>query len=302
MHEPILDLLCIGEAMAEIRRTPTGQFDVSFAGDCFNTAVYASRLLPEKQVGFCSVIGPDPLSEGLMMLAREENINTDHLQRHDSRNIGVYAVATDERGERSFHYWRNQSAARTLLASDHNADQIPQAKIIYFSAISLAIMESQARGRLFDIVADLQQKGCLIAFDSNFRPQLWEDLATAQKTISQAWKIADIALPSIDDEMALFNETNTQVIARFTEKKWHRIAIKQGENGPLSPDLLNTDHPHFLPAETVIDTTAAGDSFNAGFLAALLQGQSYADCLTAGHALARRAVGVRGALIPKSHF
>ncbi len=295
-----LNLLCIGEAMAELRRTDTGSFDVSFAGDSFNTAVYASRILGDNKVGFCSVIGQDPLSSGLLTLAKEEGLNIDYLQHHPSRNIGVYAVATDERGERSFYYWRDQSAARTLLTHADETKYIPKAQVIYFSAISLAVMDKAARALLFQTLTQRQNEGCLIAFDSNFRPKLWEDIPTAQHMISKAWEMADIALPSIDDEMALFDETAEQVIARFTAQKWHSIAIKRGDKGPLSPHLPTAQHPPFSVAEKVVDTTAAGDSFNAGFLASLTTGQPLPQCLTTAHRLACKAIGVRGALIPKS--
>ncbi len=136
-----LKLLCIGEAMAELRRDTQGGFDVSFAGDCFNTAIYAARLFnAPKAVGFASLIGHDPLSSGLFELATAEGLYTGCLERHQTKNIGVYAVATDPQGERSFHYWRNQSAARHIGEDAGFLDRLPRAEIIYISAITMAIL------------------------------------------------------------------------------------------------------------------------------------------------------------------
>jgi 2-dehydro-3-deoxygluconokinase len=49
----------------------------------------------------------------------------------------------------------------------------------------------------------------------------------------------------------------------------------------------------------VVDTTAAGDSFNGAYLAALLAGGSEADCLAGGHAMAAKVIGHPGAIIPR---
>ena len=300
-HSPLkakLELLCIGEAMAELRRDETGGFDVSFAGDCFNTAIYAARLFGTPDtVGFASLIGHDPLSSGLLVLASDEGLNTDCLMRHSAHNIGIYAVATDDAGERSFHYWRNQSAARHLGDDASLLSALPEANIIYLSAITMAIMSDEGRNAIISFLRSRQKQGSLIAFDSNFRPQLWESIETARAINSDMWQIADIALPSLDDEQALWDQTAEQVIGRFAAKHWHACAIKQAENGPFSFELEQTIG--YPKAPKVIDTTAAGDSFNAGYLHALLAGKPEAERLMAGHSLALQVVGVRGALMPR---
>jgi 2-dehydro-3-deoxygluconokinase len=135
-----------------------------------------------------------------------------------------------------------------------------------------------------------------VIFDSNYRAYLWEDRATAQKIIAAFWQRADIALPSIDDEMDLFGETETQIAQRFfTQAK--SGALKRGARGPLS--LGEPVDAQYEPVTEVLDTTAAGDSFNGGYLGALLAGKGQAAALQAGHAMAARVVQFRGAIIPK---
>ena len=299
----MLDLLCIGEAMAEIRsealagpEAGTLGFAVGFAGDSFNTAVYARRAMGQPgAVGYMTRVGNDPLSGGFLALAQREGLDTRSIVRDPSRAIGIYTVATDDAGERSFHYWRDQSAARMLFSAE---TALPTARILYLSGITLAILSSPARERLIEALIQAKSAGALVAFDSNFRPKLWEDNATARAVTAQMWALADLAFPSIDDEMALFGETREAVtVARFAEGGFTRCAIKRGERGPLDP-MTSALLPDFPAAASVIDTTAAGDSFNAGYLAAFLQGSDAQACLSAGHALAATVVGVRGAIAP----
>lgn len=299
-----LDLLAIGEVMAELRRSADTGFAVGFAGDTFNTAVYTARDMGSRKanVGYFTRVGTDPLSTDLLALANDEDLDATHIARDRDRLIGIYAVSTDETGERSFSYWRENSAARLLFSHDESVSALPEARITYLSGISLAIISPSARRRLMDHLAAKSAAGeTLVAFDSNYRPKLWEDQATARTVMAEMWEIADIALPSIDDEMDLFGDTTEDaVIARFSKKTWYACAIKRGVKGPASPMLSASEMPDFSPANKVVDTTAAGDSFNGGYFAALLQGKSETDCLLGGHNLASLVVGAPGAIIAKT--
>ena len=295
-------LLAIGEVMAEIRPGAEGGFVLGFAGDTYNTAVYAAREMRHPgNVGYVTRIGREPLSKALLEQAAAEGLDVGHIAVDDDRNIGIYAVATDAHGERSFSYWRSQSAARRLFAVEETALFMPPAEIIYLSGITLAILTPAARSRLFDRLAELREtNGTKVAFDSNFRPALWEDPATARASMDRMWDLTDIALPSMDDEMAISGvDAESAVIDRFAGRTWDGVAIKRGVRGPVSPFIAPSDMPDFPPAEAVVDTTAAGDSFNAGYLAAFLNGAGEIDRMRAGHRLAARVVGSPGAIMPR---
>ena len=173
--------------------------------------------------------------------------------------------------------------------------------VLYFSAISLAILHAPTRQAFIDwLPVYKQQTGGRIAFDSNYRPRLWESAAQAQTDISAVWQITDIGLPSVDDEMDLFEDVSEEAaMARLKGYGLSQGALKCGSGGPRSL-AESTIVQTYAPAPKVVDSTAAGDSFNGGYLSAFLRGGSQAEALLAGHNCAREVVQHKGAIIPIS--
>ena len=295
------DIACLGEVMVELSLNDASPdtAGIGFAGDTFNTAIYLKRKAPSVGVSYVTKLGQDKLSDRIVALMDAEDLGTDLVLRSPDRMPGLYAISTDTAGERSFLYWRDRAAVRTLFAPPAlDLDDLAWFDLVYLSAISLAVLPEEDRQRLLDWLPHYRAEGGRVAFDSNYRPALWADPALARRDIERAWRQTDIGLPSVDDEMALFGDTDeAAVLTRLTGWGVTSGALKRGDRGPCPLD--GSAGPDCPPAPQVIDSTAAGDSFNGGYLAARLTGADDADALAAGHALAAQVVQHRGAIMPR---
>lgn len=293
-----LEIACLGEVMVEMS-VAGDDARLGVAGDTYNTAVYLKRALPEARVAYVTKLGADPFSGRIRAAMAAEGLDTGLVATSPDNLPGLYAITTDAGGERSFHYWRSAAAARDLLQPPAlDLDALAGVGLLYLSAISLAVLPGPDRARLLDWLGAFRAGGGRVAFDTNYRPALWPDRETARGAVEAALRQTDIALPSVDDEMALFGDAGeAEVLARLRGWGCWVGALKRGAAGPVALD--GSAAGPFAAVARVVDSTAAGDSFNAAFLAAHLGGAPVGDCLAAGHALACRVLGTRGAILPR---
>lgn len=300
---PIKKIACVGEVMLELVTGQKGAASLGVAGDTYNTAVYLARALrgSDLSVSYVTALGTDPYSEQILTEIRKHGLKTNCIERRADSIPGLYAITTDDTGERSFTYWRSASAARTLFTAPCQIDleRLNDFDLVYLSGISMAILPHAIRMHLIDWVDRFRAQGGSFAYDSNYRPRLWDTATQARQVNDAMWARADIALPSADDEMALYNDPTPQdVLHRLQQAGCHQGALKRGADGPLS--LSNGTSLTALPVvDQVVDSTAAGDSFNAGFLAAYALGKSEEDAMRDGHQLACKVITTRGAIIPE---
>lgn len=296
---PFSKVACVGEVMIELIAKEGNTAELNVAGDTYNTAVYLAMVAPELAVDYVTVLGQDTFSDRILDHMAKYNVGRDAVARHPTRMPGLYAIETDASGERSFTYWRSASAAKTLFDEDGRDpfETLRPYDIVLLSGISLAILSQDQRDRLYTALDSYRAKGGTVVFDGNYRPHLWNDTPLARREMEAIWRRTDIALPSVDDEMLLFEDsTEAHVLTRLASYGIKAGVLKCGASGPV--DLgPGRNRPTVAPATNVVDTTAAGDSFNAGYLAALAKGQTAEDAMVAGHNLALQVIAKRGAIV-----
>lgn len=293
-------ILSIGEAMVELSQSDQpDSWRLGIAGDTLNTAWYLRQLLGEGwQVGYLSRVGQGSFSQRMLDFLAAEGIDTTHVSQDPVREVGLYAISLNN-GERSFSYWRDTSAAKALAddpALLHTALQ--GCKIAYLSGITIAILSSSARKTLLDALSAARAAGTHVVFDPNLRPRLWDNAAAMRNGIETTAALADLVLPSFDDEATHFGDTDMQAtIARYLSLGAGHVVVKNGGGPMCFGGAQGHGDITGLTPEAAVDTTSAGDSFNAGYLAAWLNGADCRTAIRAGHALSREVIGHRGALV-----
>ena len=298
--------MSFGECMLELQGTAFGAMHQTYGGDTLNTAVYAARWgrAAGLQVDYATALGDDPLSSGMLSRWQAEGIGTSLVRRLPGRMPGLYLIEVDDRGERRFSYWRDQSAARAYFDAPAGSTPLEQCvdriDALYLSGISLAILPPDGRARLAAVCQALRERGATVAFDNNYRPRLWPDPALARRCFEQFFELASVGLLTLDDQLALWPGPDAPAaLDRTLALPCAEVVVKRGAASTL---VRVAGQPvaevPTEPVPRVVDTTAAGDSFAGAYLAARLAGATPVQAAAAGNRLAARVVQHRGAVIP----
>ena len=231
-----------------------------------------------------------------------EGVGTGRVARLKGKLPGIYMIQTDEFGDRRFFHWRDNSAARSLMdlpETDDILDSLANDDVVYLSAITLSIYSAEGRAKLIGALNRAREHGARIAFDTNFRARGWPDPDVARAVFGEAFAASDIVLASTEDLLPLYPyESDEQLMARIPSSE---AVLKLLEPGSIvrfaGVSREVRAEPVILP---VVDTTAAGDSFSAAYIAARLAGAEPAEAAQAGHRLGGVVVGYPGAIIPRS--
>lgn len=304
---PRPDIACIGECMLELvsSRQHASMFERRYGGDTLNTCVYLARLLKSSaQIHYVTRLGADRFSRSMIEDWQREGIDCSMVERVPGRLPGLYIIDTDDAGERSFMYWRSEAPARDLFRASGQEiiGRLAGFAVLYLSGITLAILSADGRARVIDLMEACRAAGSLVAYDTNHRSRLWNDPAEAILWNSRALGASTLVLPSSDDLSTLFGEmlNAERWLARLSHLGASEAVLKTG--GDTVHILQNGNHFSVpLPRiPTPVDTTGAGDSFNAGYLAARLGGATPKTAVESGHLLASAVVMHPGAIIPEN--
>lgn len=287
-----------GEAMVELSGIEGDQALVGVAGDTFNTSVYLARAGVD--VAYVSALGACAFSDRIRAACRREGVDDRHILTIPDGTPGLYAVSVDDAGERSFTYWRSNSAVRRFFQADTWRTAFRAAAgadLFYLSGITLSVFSAEDRGQIFTAMQDLRDGGTKVAFDPNFRPAGWPDRATARAVMERAVSLSSIVLPTFDDERALFDDADPQACAARNQRLGaDEVVVKHGPEGAYVADLGWVAPPRTIKP---VDTTGAGDSFNGAYLAARLRGDPPKTAAMDGHRLAAEVLMTPGAITPQ---
>lgn len=302
----MIRVAAIGECMLELTRRNDRAFTLGFGGDTLNTALYLARTAAKREIAvdYVTALGDDPMSETMIAAWRAESIGTDRVARLPRRLPGLYLIRTGDKGERRFFYWRSEAAVRALFQTPETEPllaALAEYDALYFSGVTLAVLAPAARGRFRAALEAARSKGRLVAFDTNYRATLWPDASTARTVFAEFMPVISLALPTFEDEQAVCGDGDPRTTARrYAAAGVSEIAVKRGAQGCIilaGGQLVDVPVPMSVNA---VDTTAAGDGFNAGYLAARLAGASPEQAARAGHGLACAVVQYPGAIIPRA--
>jgi 2-dehydro-3-deoxygluconokinase len=296
---PMTRIASIGECMIELSEAAGGLLSRRYGGDTLNTAVYLARL--GVAVDYFTALGDDPWSEEMLSAWRDEGVGTDHVVRVAGRLPGLHIIKTDSNGQRTFYYWRDSSPARQLFElpqTDAIAAALAEYDIVYLSGVTLSLYGEAGRKRLFEALDLARARGRRIAFDTNFRARGWPDRALAKAAFRAAIGRAAIVLASTEDLDLLFGADGSSELPASNPDI--EVVLKLAEPAVTIWHAGKRETIVAKPVSDVVDTTAAGDSFAAAYLAARLGGAEPAAAAVSGHRLAGAVVRHRGAILPRS--
>ena len=287
----------VGEAMLELAREGDA-WRLGYGGDTLNVAIHCARL--GLSSAYFTALGENSFSAAMRKQLGHEGLDVSLILTDPARPTGLYAIATDEAGERSFTYWRQNSAASALPLQpdfERTAERCLEADLFFFSLISLAILSESGRERLLDLASQVRAKGGRIAFDGNYRPQLWEDVGTARHWRAAGAAVADFGLPSLDDERGLGEFDNAADAAQcWRDAGTKEVVVKLGAAGCLLDCGELVAPPQPIEA---VDTSGAGDAFDAGYLCARLLDQPQQTAAARANRLAGWVAMRNGSIPPK---
>lgn len=296
-----MTVFVFGEGMIELSDVNADRARVGYGGDTLNTAIYLARSGVD--VEYVTALGDDPFSERLRASWSDEGLSLKHCLKIPGRTVGLYAVSTDARGERSFTYWRSDSAARSFFeapGADAAIAAMKQCSLLYLSGITLSLFSAENREKIASIAHAIRAAGGDVAFDTNYRARGWPSADVAKNAITDFSRHVSIALPSREEEAALFGAADGEECAKKWRAAGARIVV--AKDGPNGCYVATGDFSGWVKTTSLDnprDTTGAGDSFNAGFLAALRAGNSVENACRSGHRLAGRVIRFPGAIMPR---
>ena len=255
------------------RSTPLERIAMTPGGDALNEALALARLGARPLL--VSVVGEDIPGDFIMKTLSDAGVDAGGVRRVPGLDTGINAVLVDADGERRFLTSRSGSLRK--LSLDHI---LPALDSPAFAGVKIACLASLfvspllTLGDTAGLFDRLKARGVTLCADTT-RPKHGETLREAGAALSRL----DYFFPNRDEAAAITGEEEPEAMAdALLEAGVGHAVIKLGGAGCLLADRKERHHIPAVPGVTPVDTTGAGDTFAAGFIAALIEGRSFADC------------------------
>ncbi|HDI46759.1 MAG TPA: carbohydrate kinase family protein [Candidatus Methanomethylia archaeon] len=289
----VFDTLAVGNlnvditAFVESTPPPDGEvearvFHISFGGSAANFAVALSRL--SSRVGLIAHIGSDEMGKSALAELEREKVYTRLIRVEKGRTTGYVLVLVERSGVKRMVAFRG--ANQLLSSRSLPLKAARRAKIVHASSVK----PSTAEG----IAAKAVRGGAVFTYDpggSALKYPLKEFAPVLEKT--------HILFVNSTEVKAITGISDPKKAADVLSEYAPTVVVKMGAKGVYA---VGEEEREFIPAfevEEVVDTTGAGDAFNAGFIKGLLLGLSFRECCIMGNAVAALKIahpGARGGL------
>ena len=293
-----INVCSIGEAMIEISNIKNSLYNQSFAGDTLNFCNYLDKK--KLNAFFLSAIGKSEINQSLLDFVKSKNISTKYIKQINQFEVGLYLIKNKDNGEKQFFYWRDESAAKHYF---NNIDflnlykELKNFDYIYFSGITLSIIHISKLNNFIKLLKLLKRKKIKIVFDFNIRPSRWNK-KNLNIFLDSVLKFVDICFLSGEDMNYWKNKNNIKSYEQIVRKYKLKHSIFR-KNAKFTYVFLNKTRYVFKNKllKTVVDTSGAGDGFNAAYLSNFIVNNDPVLALKAGSSLGSKIVMKKGAIV-----
>jgi fructokinase len=287
VDEQRLDLLAIGETLIDLisdrEQESLGEarsFRMYPGGQATNVALNIVRL--GGSAALVARTGDDTFGKYLRQHLDTAGVGTAHLLTAPQTPTTL-VVVTRQSATPDFAVYRGADAQ--LLPDDMPLALLSRTSIVHTSAFALS--REPSCSTVLDFVKRAHEAGCLISFDPNYHPRLWELQDDPASMFAKICQYVSLTKPSLDDCVRLFGDGQTpeRYASHFLAWGARQVVLTMGAAGVLLVDATGTAY-YPTRQEEVIDVTGAGDSFWAGLLVAILDGYPLSEAIRAAQAVA----------------
>ena len=294
LGEVLIDFI----ASEPVHYTEASTFIKCFGGAPMNTIVGVARL--GVKAGAVAAVGEDPFGEYIIKEFKRNNVDTSHvIMKKGKRTTLAFVINEPVTGERTFFFYRKPWAGGTadsaLTTKDIDHKYISKSKILHVSGFALS--QNPSRKAILEAIRFAKEQGVKISFDPTLRLDVWNSQLSIRKMYNYVLKMADIATFSSEEAEFIFKTKEPKEAAeRALEFGVEIVGVKLGAKGALirSKDGVEVFAPSYNV--NVIDTTGAGDGWNAGLLVGLIKKLGLEDCVKIANAVGAFVVTKRGAI------